>query len=170
MIINPTYKPLPVRQTHRCFACSPSNHHGLKMRFYTDEKSLFSWLTIPEHLCGWNNLAHGGVLSTILDEIMSWTAIYMMRSFILTQSIAVDFKNPVAVGRRLRAEARMIEVNKRKATLEGLIFNENDQLSCRATGIFALVNLEMVRRLKIVDEKGIEDFQNMVESFEKILT
>ncbi len=64
----------------------------------------------------------------------------------------------------------MIEVNKRKATLEGLIFNENDQLSCRATGIFALVNLEMVRRLKIVDEKGIEDFQNMVESFEKILT
>jgi len=30
------------------------------------------------------------------------------------------------------------------------------------------VNLETVRRLKIVDEKGIEDFQNMVEGFEKI--
>ena len=63
------FKELPNADTHNCFGCSPINAHGLQMKFYTDEESVFTWLSVPEHLCGWNNLVHGGVLSTILDEI-----------------------------------------------------------------------------------------------------
>ena len=72
MDINPTLKPLRNRRDHHCFACGPQNPHGLKMTFYTDERSVYSWVTVPGHLRGWDNLIHGGVISAILDEIMSW--------------------------------------------------------------------------------------------------
>jgi hypothetical protein len=34
------------------------------MKLFTKEEALFSWLTAPEHLCGWDNVLYGGVLST----------------------------------------------------------------------------------------------------------
>ena len=69
---------LPNRPDHNCFGCSATNPSGLQMKFYTDEVLVFSWLTLPAHLSGWSNLVHGGVISTILDEIMSWTALCML--------------------------------------------------------------------------------------------
>jgi hypothetical protein len=49
------------------------------MDFYYADNAVFSWVSAPEHLCGWNNLLHGGVIATILDEIMSWTAIDILK-------------------------------------------------------------------------------------------
>ena len=59
---------LPNSKTHNCFGCSPINPSGLQMEFYANDSFVFSEVTVPQHLCGWNNLIHGGVLSTILDE------------------------------------------------------------------------------------------------------
>ena len=77
-----TYKRVPKGDDHKCFGCSPANPHGLQMEFYhADDAVLHSWLVVPDHLRGWNDLVHGGVISTILDEIMSWTAISMLKKF-----------------------------------------------------------------------------------------
>ena len=96
-------KPLPNTDTHNCFACSPINHSGLHMEFFTNDRSVFSWITVPDHLCGWNNLVHGGVLSTILDEIMSWAAIYLLKRVTMTKSMTVDFLKPVYIDHELKA-------------------------------------------------------------------
>ena len=61
-------KRLPNSGNHNCFGCSPVNPSGLQMKFYANEDKVFSEVTIPDHLCGWSNIAHGGVLTTILDE------------------------------------------------------------------------------------------------------
>jgi len=102
------YVPLPVQDDHRCFACGPANAAGLHMRFLAGEDRVVSRLTIPEHLRGWSNLAHGGVLSTILDEIMSWTAIHLLRRVILTKSMTVNFKKPVYVEKPVEAVGRIV--------------------------------------------------------------
>ncbi len=73
-MIKENLKEIVSRDAH-CFGCSQKNPHGLKMRFYTDDTALYSWLNVPTHLCGWDGIVHGGVLSTILDEIMGWSAI-----------------------------------------------------------------------------------------------
>ena len=67
VLMNEEYIQLPNRRDHNCFGCSPVNASGLQMTFYANETAVFSKVTVPEHLCGWNNLVHGGVLSTILD-------------------------------------------------------------------------------------------------------
>ena len=67
------YKRLPNTETHNCFGCSPINPSGLQMKFFTDDKTVFARVTVPDHLCGWNNVIHGGVLTTMLDESIPLT-------------------------------------------------------------------------------------------------
>ena len=94
------YKLLPNDRGHRCFGCSPLNPHGLQMTFYTNETSVFSKVKVPEHLCGWNNLVHGGVLTTIMDEIMSWAAIYLLKQIPMTKS--PNHEQPQNLGQKRR--------------------------------------------------------------------
>ena len=156
-------KELPNTDTHNCFACSPTNAHGLQMKFYTDEESVFTWLSVPAHLCGWNNLVHGGVLSTILDEIMSWTAMYKLKYITVTRNITVEFLKPVHVGNRLRAQGQVRAVERQKnAEMEGAIYNEDGELCAKGSGTFALIKPNVAKRMEIMDAASLEWFEKVI--------
>jgi uncharacterized protein (TIGR00369 family) len=158
-----TIKRLPNTDTHNCFACGPKNPSGLHMTFFTNNASVFTWVTVPSHLCGWNNLAHGGVLSTILDEIMSWAAMYLLKGIAMTRSMTVEFLKPVYVGDRLKAEGNVLEVKRQhQALLEGLIYDVNGELHARSTGNFAVFSPRVAQRLGIMDEASIEWFETVM--------
>ncbi len=154
---------LPNRNNHHCFGCGPANPVGLQMQFYTDGKAVVSWVTIPQHLCGWSNLAHGGILFTILDEIMARSIIYGLKCIILTKSITVEFKKPVPTGTEIRAEGRVLEaVSDREALAEGIIVNEAGDLCARATGRFATINPETAKKLGIADDSMFQWFEEYI--------
>ena len=75
------YAPLPTSEDHNCFGCSPRNEAGLKMVFHINQEgdTAVSWLSVPDHLCGWANMVHGGIISTILDEAMGWAALVILK-------------------------------------------------------------------------------------------
>jgi uncharacterized protein (TIGR00369 family) len=151
------YTLLPVQDDHNCFACGPANSAGLKMRFYSNVDSVVSWLSVPDHLRGWNNLTHGGVISTILDEIMSWTAIHLLKRIILTKSMTVDFLRPVYVGTRLKAVGRIQSVRgENEAVMEGFLYDAQQAMCARARGTFALLKPKVARKLGIVDDAGLQ--------------
>jgi len=140
------------------------NTAGLKMTFATDGESVISSLKVPEHLCGWNNLVHGGVIATILDEIMSWTAIHLLKKIILTKSVSIEFVKPVYIGKMLTAKGRVLEVkSKREALLEGVIINDSNELCARSQGTFVLFSAEVAKRLNIMDAQGLETFKGIFE-------
>ena len=142
---------------HRCFACGPANPAGLQMKFYADKDSVVSWLSVPDHLRGWSQLVHGGIISTILDEIMSWAAIHLLNSIILTRSMTVDFKKTILVGQPLKAVGRVLELrDEREAIMEGVIFSESEAVCARSAGTFALLKPKVALKLGIVDEKELE--------------
>ena len=158
-------KELPNRSNHNCFGCGPGNPNGLRMKFFTDDNSVFSRISIPAHLCGWDNLVHGGVLSTILDEIMSWSAIYLLKKFILTKSITVDFLHPVYVKEEVQAVGRVLKMSdKREALMEGIIRNIDDKICARSQGTFALLDSRMIQKMGIISEKAVRDFQPIFEA------
>jgi uncharacterized protein (TIGR00369 family) len=141
------------------------NPSGLKMRFFTDGQAVYSKVRVPEHLCGWSQIVHGGVITTILDEIMSWSAIYLLKRIALTQTISVAFLKPVQVGGELRAEARVREANaKNDAFTEGVIYDPTGDACARATGNFKVFSPAVARRLRIADEATIQWFERMFET------
>ena len=151
---------IPKGNDHYCFGCSSTNPHGLQMDFYYADNSVFSWLSVPEHLCGWNNLLHGGVIATILDEIMSWTAIYILKKFILTKKMTVEYIKPLAVGTKLTSKGMVFEIiSDREAAIEGFLFDDRQRLCAQSKGIYALLGVDIAKKLKVVDEAAIKRFE-----------
>ena len=159
---NEGYIQLPNRANHNCFGCSPLNASGLQMSFYANEAAVFSKVTVPEHLCGWNNLVHGGVLSTILDEIMSWSAIYLLKQVAMTKSMSVDFLKPVYVGNLLKAEGTVLDKKgKHEALMEGRIYNEDNVCCASASATFAIFSPAVAKRLRITDNESFKWFEQI---------
>jgi len=153
------YVELPNSDVHNCFACSASNASGLKMKFFTDEKTVFSWLTVPEHLCGYNKVVHGGIVSTVLDEIMGWAALYLLEKITLTKTMTVAFDKAVYVGEPLMAEAKVIgRSGKREALLEAYIENEKGEICATSEGSFTLLSPKLAIRLGVMSAEGLKEF------------
>ncbi|MDX2478759.1 MAG: PaaI family thioesterase [Desulfuromusa sp.] len=151
------------RDAH-CFGCSQKNPSGLKMRFYADDTALYSWLSVPPHLCGWDGIVHGGILSTMLDEIMGWSAIYKLRHIVMTKTMTVDFFKPVYIDDELRVEGRVIEqTSDREAILEGKIYKEDNVLCAQTRGTFAIFTVKAIKRMKIMPPEVINGFAEYLD-------
>ncbi len=149
-----------------CFACGPENPHGLHMTFETNGEALRSTVTIPSYLRGWHNLVHGGILSTICDEVMSWAAIYLTQRFILTRGLNVRYLKPVTIGETVTATGFIKErIDKRNAVVCAEIKNEKGELCTTSQGDFALFSPENFRKLNIMPENLIDEMLATFEDF-----
>lgn len=145
MIKKEDCKALPNMDRH-CFGCGSMNPYGLKMEFYTNGSSVFSWVTVPDHLSGWEKMVHGGVVSTMLDEVTARGAIYLLKSLGFTRSLSVDFMKPVRIGEELLAEGKILDKkDDRHVVTEGIIYNRKGDVCARSTGTFKLIPSEALK-------------------------
>jgi uncharacterized protein (TIGR00369 family) len=165
MKIKAEFKQLPTSDTHNCFACSPVNSAGLHMNFFTHAEAVYSRVTIPEHLCGWNNVAHGGVVTTILDETMSWAAMYLLKRVSLTQAMTVEFIKPVTISTLMEAESRVVELQgKRDAIIEGVLTDSDGKVCATSKGTFKTFSPDVAKRLKIADDNLLAWFDSLFQT------
>jgi len=93
-------------------------------------------------------MAHGGIVSTLLDEIMAWAVIYFERAFCMTKSISTDFLRPVPIGVPIRARGRLLDSNGgSECRAEGEVVDGDGRLLARATAEFALLRHDQIARL-----------------------
>jgi uncharacterized protein (TIGR00369 family) len=154
------FRELPNMEHNTCFGCGPANDHGLKMKFFGNDEMIYSDITVPDYLLGWNGVVHGGILSTMLDEVMGWSAIYLLKKFILTKTMTINYYRPVLVGETRHIEGSLKEKNSEKeATMTGRIYNSKNELCVTSTGIFALFEIEKIKKMGIMQEKDLDDFE-----------
>ena len=135
------------------------------MTFFTHGESVFSRVTIPDHLCGWNNVAHGGVIATILDETMSWAAMYLLKRVSLTQTLTVEFKNPVFVSTLMEAESRILELKgRREVMVEGSLTNADGKVCATSLGGFQTFSPEVAKRLRIADDRMLAWYYSLFKT------
>lgn len=164
MTLPPGLKQLPRSGSHNCFGCSPSNPHGLQMSFYSDDQAVYSSINVPDHLGGWSNLVHGGVLFTVLDEIMSWAAIYLLKRITVTQSMQIDFLKPVKIDSELSARGTIVSTSgKHDVKTEGEIRTAGGDLCVRAHADFKAFSPAVAKRLKIADDESLQWFAQALD-------
>ncbi len=93
-----------------CFACGSLNPVGLKLKFKLDPDNgtAIAETVIQDHFNGWKGAVHGGIITTLLDEIM----VYACSSsgwFTVTGTIEVKFHKPVPTGKLLKITGRIEE-------------------------------------------------------------
>ncbi|MBU4317980.1 MAG: PaaI family thioesterase [Proteobacteria bacterium] len=156
---------LPGSSNLGCFGCSSENSHGLKMTFYTDGLAVFSDIKVPSHMSGWNQMVHGGILSVILDEIMSWAVLNLLKKMGMTKTMTIEFLKPVSIHDQLRAEGRPIEtLGRHEAMVEGFVFNQKGELCAKSKGTFALLSAKLATRMGIVDQDTLAGIENIINA------
>ena len=84
--------------THSCFVCGESNPLGLRLRFETDGRIVRTrFRPRPEHN-GFKKVVHGGLIATVLDEIMVWAVAVPTRQFAYCAELNVRFLKPLPPG------------------------------------------------------------------------
>ncbi|HZV33384.1 MAG TPA: PaaI family thioesterase [Verrucomicrobiae bacterium] len=121
--------------TASCFVCGERNISGLKLRFETDGKIVRAkFVPRPEYI-GFKQTVHGGIIATVLDEIMVWACAVQTRRFAYCAELNVRFLSPLRPGEETIATAELIE-NRRDKLFEakGELRNRSGQLLAGATG------------------------------------
>lgn len=98
-------KELP--HTHSCFVCGESNPFGLKLRFETDGRVVQSRFTPRAEHAGFKGVVHGGIISTLLDEIMVWACAVQTKRFAYCAELTVRFVTPLRPGEEVVARAEL---------------------------------------------------------------
>jgi acyl-coenzyme A thioesterase PaaI-like protein len=90
-------------EPHNCFACGSLNADGLRLDLHLEPSRSWTEFELDRRFEGWEGIAHGGILCTVLDEVMAW-ALVAEDDWGVTARMAVSFKKPVAVGTSIRAD------------------------------------------------------------------
>ncbi len=121
--------------THSCFVCGESNPIGLKLRFETDGRVVQTRFTPrPEHV-GFKQVVHGGILATLLDEVMVWACGVQTKRFAYCAELTVRFLNPLRPGEEVLAIGELV-ANRRDRIFDakGEIKDASGKLLAAATG------------------------------------
>lgn len=113
-------KELP--HTRSCFVCGESNPSGLRLRFETDGQQVRTCFMPREEHIGFRETVHGGLVATVLDEIMVWACAVRTRRFGYCAELQVRYVNPVRPGRQTIATAELV------ADRRGKIFEARAEL------------------------------------------
>ena len=97
---------------------------------------------------GWEGIAHGGILCTILDEVMAW-ALVAEDNWGVTARMTVDFRKPVPVGTMLRADGWVTRSRRRLVETEARIVDSTTGMElATATGVYVAADEERKRELQ----------------------
>jgi uncharacterized protein (TIGR00369 family) len=130
---------LPVENDRHCFCCGADNEHGLHLAVAYPEKGLAeAALLIDARYAGWKGITHGGLLSTVLDELMAH-ACTSTGVKAVTAELTTRFLKAVPVGSRVRITGAVTGERGRVIITEGKLFDEEGTLAAEATARFIKV-------------------------------
>jgi uncharacterized protein (TIGR00369 family) len=97
-----------------CFVCGQKNPIGLKLHFTQDGQTVRTEFTPDKLYQGWSGLVHGGIISSVLDEAMSYAALFSGVNTV-TARMQTRFKRPAQIGEPLIITARLTKKTRRLA-------------------------------------------------------
>jgi len=140
--------------TESCFVCGESNPAGLKLRFETDGRVVQSRFQPRAEHIGFKQTVHGGLIATVLDEIMVWACAVGTRRFGYCAELNVRFLNPLRPGEEVLATGELVS-NRRNKILEarGELRDGTGRVLASATGKYLPIKESALPEL-LADFKG----------------
>jgi uncharacterized protein (TIGR00369 family) len=133
---------------HHCFACGSLNANGLQLDLHVEPGRCWTEFALDDRFEGWQGIVHGGILCTILDEVMAW-ALVGEDNWGVTARMNVTFRRPVLVGTTVRAEGRITDARRRVvATAARIVDVASGQELASSTGTYVAASPERKRELR----------------------
>ncbi len=120
--------------TKMCFGCGKKNKFGLQLEFSLEKGKAITEFTLKPQFQGWNDIAHGGIVATVLDEAMAW-AIKSLNIKAVTAEMNVKYRQPTPIGKSLKVIGNILESKGRAIFTEAKII-DNEEILATATATY----------------------------------
>jgi beta-phosphoglucomutase family hydrolase len=104
-----------------CFACSQENPIGLKLKPVHDGEKVTAEFTAGEFHQGWNNVVHGGILYTLLDEVTAYAMLCYGIEFGVTAKSEIRFKQVAPINEPIQASGWVTKFTTRLVETKGVL-------------------------------------------------
>jgi uncharacterized protein (TIGR00369 family) len=129
--------------TNPCFGCGGANPWGMHLTFEQDEsrQRVIGRFRIGAAFQGGTGFLHGGIIATVLDEVMSKVSRFSgVRA--VTAELTVQYLRPIRVDQEIIVEGFSTRRDGRQLYHEGEIRDAMGVLLARGRGRFVVVDLK----------------------------
>lgn len=128
---------------YMCYACSPDNPYGLHMEFYEDGDDIVALWKPNEYTQSWINTLHGGIQSTLMDEVGGWVITRKLQTTGVTSNLNAKFlKNISTHEPQLTIRGRIKEQKRHVVFMETEIYNSANELCAKADIVYFTISAE----------------------------
>ncbi len=118
-----------------CFFCGPHGD-GLRMLIQFKEGTVFSDFALDAKFQGYDKVAHGGIVTGILDEVMWWTIFVVAGKISVTRKMDTEFIRPVYCATAYRVKAKLLEQRHGNIYVSGAIEDNHGKVAAKGNGLF----------------------------------
>ena len=131
-----------------CFVCGRENPIGLHMHFFADDDGCVYAVYVPrDEEQSYPGVVHGGLLTTMLDELIGRTAI-ASDLWCMTAKLEVRFRKPVPLGTPLKLKGEITKKAGRLLEGRGEIRLADGSLAVEAHGTYLRIPDDQLEQYK----------------------
>ncbi len=132
-----------------CFVCGMENPIGLKVVFGEEDKRVWAEFTPKEEHQGWPGVLHGGLVCTLLDEVMARAFFFDQEEhWMVTAKREVQYVKPVPLEQPLTLVGGITKTGSRMIEAWGEIRLSDGSLAAKSKGVYLKAPPEVVEALK----------------------
>ncbi len=118
------------------------------MEFYEDGDDIVSIWHPDRNFQGWVDTMHGGVLSTLIDEVCGWVVTRKMQTSGFTTNLNVKFRKAVSTNEsQLNIRAHIVKQMRNLLFIHAEITNEQGELCTEGETTYFLMNQEKAQEM-----------------------
>lgn len=134
-------------ELNMCFGCGQKNPLGLKMNFMESDDCLHAIWKPSAVYQGYNNILHGGIIATLLDEIGAWCVSVKIGTASVTSEMKIKFLKPVLINKgEIKIKAEIESHAEKNAILNCYLFDGQSKLCAESVGKYFLFPEEVARK------------------------
>ena len=155
-----------ISETFNCFGCSPKNPGGLKLKFERCGDTILAPVKIGKVYESFPGVVHGGIVATILDEVMAQVAFCLDHLPSMTVGLRIRYLQPMEVDKKYTSEAKVISRVDQTVEVEGKLKSEGkDNYIAVAKGTFFIVSPDYLLSDKLrLPRETYQSFSNFITS------
>lgn len=143
----PIANPFLKNPNYCCFGCSPTNKAGLRMKFFLDGEEVVANWQPQAHFAGFENILHGGIRATLIDEIAAWAVLMNLKTMGYTTKLEIKFTEIIyTTTGTLTIRARIKEKTKKTALVAVNIYNSSGQVVTSGEAEYFLIPPPIARK------------------------
>jgi len=109
-----------------CIACGENNPIGMHLKFEAVGEGIEAKYAFPREFQGYSNMAHGGMIALLLDEIMVNLPWKKYNTPVVSADIRIKLKKPIMTGEPVRARAWFVKEKSRVFIVKSEVLLEKD--------------------------------------------